>query len=94
MIKRMKLHIRAVEVLVLIIQSKWQKYRYMVHLWGHPTGGVVNDEVERFQDTGDIENIKEHSFGTEGEVQHFVLNLTQSVIKIEFMMSLKTYLPI
>lgn len=33
---------------------------------GTPDWGVVKDEVQRFQDSGDIANVEEHSFGTEG----------------------------
>lgn len=33
---------------------------------GTPDWGSVKDEVQRFQDRGDIHNVEEYSFGTEG----------------------------
>ncbi len=50
------------------IDNSKAKAEVSVHgaFMGTPDWGSVKDEVQRFQDSGDIESVNEHSLGTEG----------------------------
>ncbi|WP_372652308.1 hypothetical protein [Halobacteriovorax sp.] len=50
------------------IDDSKSKAEVSVHgaFMGTPDWRSVEDEIQRLQDSGDIENVEEHSFGTEG----------------------------